>query len=279
MTGSKKAIGVLAGAALAIFGVRTAPATVITQWSFSATVAAPDNSPAPTTGSGMAVSLGMDNNYTYSGGELGPSVTNDDITQPGSKKQLQDFTWRIRGNGNAAGPGGNGWNNSAPNYTQGAEFEVSTAGYQDIGLSFDWYCTTQGVGNMQVQYTLDDTQATPTWVNLGSDLIATSNNFYGAPATGGGPTNSIDLSSIPGVVNDPNFAVEMVSVQPVSGDSNFSTTPSGDYAAAAGGAYNNSSGNWSFGNITISGAAVPEPASVSLLGMAGLALLGRRRGK
>jgi hypothetical protein len=278
MNWSMKALCMLTVAGAGVFGARAAQATVITQWAFPATVAAPDNSPAPTTGVGTAISLGMDNNYTYAGGELGPSVTNDDITQPGSKKQLQDFTWRIRGNGNVAGPGANGWNNSAPNYTQGAEFEVSTAGASDITLSFDWYCTTQGVANMQVQYTLDDTQANPTWVNLGSDLIATSNNFFGAPATGGGPTNSFDLSSIAGVANDPNFAVEMVSVQPISTDANFATTPAGDYAAAAGGAYNNSSGNWSFGNITVAG-VVPEPASVSLLGLTGLALLGRRRTK
>ena len=187
-----KAVRVLVVTSLGVYGVRAAQATVITQWAFPATVAAPDNSPAPTTGVGTAISLGMDNNYAYAGGELGPSVTNDDITQPGSKKQLQDFTWRIRGNGNAAGPGGNGWNNSAPNYTQGAEFEVSTAGASNITLSFDWYCTTQGVANMQVQYTLDDTQANPTWVNLGSDLIATGNNFFGRlPRAAVRPTFSI----------------------------------------------------------------------------------------
>src|SRR6202034_4151217 len=105
MNWSMKALCMLTVAGAGVFGARAAQATVITQWAFPATVAAPDNSPAPTTGVGTAISLGMDNNYTYAGGELGPSVTNDDITQPGSKKQLQDFTWRIRGNSHAAGPG------------------------------------------------------------------------------------------------------------------------------------------------------------------------------
>ena len=197
MTKSKKALGVLAAAAaVGIWGARAASAATITEWTWSAKVS-PDNSPAPAIGSGTAVSLGMANDYTYAGGETSPTTTKDDITQPGSSGQLTDYTWRIRGANNASGQPGNGWNNSAPNYTQGAEFEVSTAGYTGIGLSFDWYCTTQGVANMQVQYTLDDTQASPTWVNLGSDLVATSNNFYGAPAPGGGPTNTFDRARFP----------------------------------------------------------------------------------
>ncbi|HTW94796.1 MAG TPA: PEP-CTERM sorting domain-containing protein [Tepidisphaeraceae bacterium] len=268
----------------AVFGMisaispSAAKATIITQWSFTAKVTGPDNSPSPTTGTGTAISLGMTNSYSYAGGETSPTTTNDDITQPGSKSQLQDYTWRIRGFDNASGQPGNGWNNSAPNYTQGAEFEVPTTGYNNIGISFDWYCTTQGVANMQFLYTLDDTQATPTWVPVGSDLIATANNFYGAPASSSTtPTNSFDLTGIAGVGNDPNFAFEMVSVQPISTDTNYSTTTLGDYASAGGGNYNNSSGNWSFGNVTVS--EVPEPASASLLSLAGLTLLRRRQGK
>jgi hypothetical protein len=291
MNKSRRAFGVLAAAALGIVGVRSASATTITEWTWTATQTAPVNSPTPAVGTGTAVSLGMTNSYSYIGGEGPGSVTNDDITQPGSTGQLTDFAWRIRGNSNSKNSGAgeaNGWNNSAPNYTQGAEFEVPTTGYSDINVSFDWYCTTQGVANMQFLYTLDDTQASPTWVPVGTDLVATSNNFYQGNG-GTSPTNSFDLSSIPGVANDPNFAFEMVSVRPVLGDSDYvagGTGPGtdGNYAAASGDTsaattvdYNNSSGNWSFGNIAVSGTAVPEPASASLLGLAGLALLGRRR--
>jgi hypothetical protein len=285
---TRKALYAAATAVIAAVGVHAASAATITEWSWTAKQTAPVNSPTPSTGTGTAVSLGMTNSYTYGGGETSPTTTNDDITQPGSSGQLTDFTWRIRGFDNASGQPGNGWNNSAPNYTQGAEFQVPTTGFSNIGVSFDWYSTTQGVANMQFLYTLDDTQATPTWVPVGTDLIATSNNFY-QPNGGTSPTNSFDLSSIPGIANDPNFAFEMVSVRPVVGDSDYSLTgpgSDGNYAAATGDGssatavdYNNSSGNWSFGNIAVTGTAVPEPASASLLGLAGLALLNRRRNR
>jgi PEP-CTERM motif len=269
-----KALLLASSAAVALMGIRSASADVITQWSFPAVVAAPDNSPAPTTGSGTADSLGMTNNYTYAAGEGPGSSTNDDITQPNTAgtPPSNEFAWRIRGNSNKknSGPGqANGWNNSAPNYTQGAEFVESTAGFTNINLSFDWYCTGSGVANLQILYTTNASAATPTWTPVGADLIAPGNNFYN--------TNTPEISvAIP--AGGADFAVEMVSVKPVPTDANYSSTNGdGNYASAAGGDYNNSSGNWSFNNITVSGTPVPEPASVGLLGLSGLALLARRR--
>ena len=235
MIKSKKALGVLAAAALGVVGVRGASAsTIITQWAFgNSVVASPYNSPPPTTGSGTAVSLGMTNSYTYGGGEGPGSVTNDDIENAGGT--INESTWRIRGNSNTKNSGAglaNGWNNSAPNYTQGAEFVESTAGYTNLNLSFDWYCTTQGVGNLQIQYTLDASNANPTWVNVGSDLIATPNDFYGEPSASE-PNVSVSIPDAGGS----DFAVQLVSVRPVPGDSDYSATgPGGDgnYAAAKG---------------------------------------------
>jgi hypothetical protein len=292
MTRSKKALGLLSAAAFGVFGVHAASGTIVTQWDFNAigVQSAPYNSPAPTTGTGTAISLGMTNSYAYSGGETSPTTTADDVlsTSGTANPSFTENLWRIRGFNNASGSPGNGWNNSAPNYTQGAEFEANLTGYAPTSLAFDWYCTSQGVANLQVQYTLDDTQASPVWVNLGGDLIATSNDYYGAAA--GSPTNTISLTSLPaGATGDANFAVQLVSVKPVPGDSDYSATgPGGDgnYATAKGDTssatakdYNNSSGNWRFGEVTFNGTAIPEPASASLLGLAGLGLLGRRRSK
>jgi len=272
MIQSRKAFGMIAAAAFSVFGVRAASATVITNWSFTATVA-PDNSPTPSTGAGTATSLGMTNSYTYAGGETTPTTTNDDITSVTTSAFGAQDTWRIRGANNKSGKPGNGWNNSAPDYTQGAEFAVDTTGFTNIGFSFDWFATNQGIANMQVRYSTDGVIFT----NLGTDLIATPNDYYGG-ASATEPNISLDLSSIPGASNDPTFAIELVSVRPVASDPNFLGAGDTNYAGASGGDYNNSSGNWSFNNISVTGTAVPEPASASLLGLAGLGLLRRRRG-
>ena len=44
---SKKALGIVAAAAMAAFGVRGAMATTITEWTWTAKQAAPVNSPRP----------------------------------------------------------------------------------------------------------------------------------------------------------------------------------------------------------------------------------------
>jgi hypothetical protein len=113
-------------AAAAVFAVPEGASAqaVITQWNFTAVVAAPDNSPAPTTGVGTATSLGMTNGYSYTNGYPGGaalgtgSVTSDDILQsPGvANPAIMDFTWRVRGQAGAGttGSANNGWNQSAP---------------------------------------------------------------------------------------------------------------------------------------------------------------------
>jgi hypothetical protein len=288
---STKAAALIAAAVCGVVGVRNAPAAIITQWNFSGvTTGTVIDDPAPTTGNGSSLSLGMTNSYAYSNGEGPGAVDGSNYTNVASAadKSFSENTWRIVGNNNNKNAGAgkaDGWNNSAPNGTQGAEFLASTVGFTGVNVGFDWYCTTQGVGNLQVEYTLDGGS---TWTPIGTDFVATANDFYGATATGVTvPNISIDLSSIPGASDDAGFGIEMVSVRPVSTDANYNSAfaTNGDYAAASSTAatpvvYNNSSGNWSFSNITVSGTAVPEPASLGALGLAGMALLnGRRRNK
>src|ERR1700678_608314 len=110
-----------------------AQAQVITDWDFgSVAVTAPDNTPAATTGTGSASSLGMTNSYTYSTSPaITGSVTYDDITNDtgnfgAAGNNGNGDVWRIRGEDTSTI--GNGWNNAAPEYSQGAQFLTSTVG-------------------------------------------------------------------------------------------------------------------------------------------------------
>ena len=272
----------IAAAAMVSLTAHAASAAVITQYAFTAASPTPSPTESATTGTGTATALGMTNAYTYANGEGPGSVDGSNITTVTGLAGFSEATYKIVGNSNKANSGAgkaNGWNNAAPNYTQGLQFTSDTTGFQPTQLSFDWFSTTQGVGNLQVRYSLDGN----TWINLGADLVATSGDFYGSAT--GTPSNTLSLVGLPAdATNDPKFAIQLVSVRPVVGDSNYSPTgPGGDgnYASAAGGGadYNNSSGNWSFNNLTVSGAAVPtpEPATAALLGLSGVALLKRRR--
>ena len=213
--------------------------TTITQWNFNTigVQAQPYNNPPPTFGVGTAMSLGMSNNYTFGTG-VG-SVPDSDVTnskQPvnGSGTKETTFTfdnWRIY-----AAPN-NGWSIYAPQYTQGIEVDTSTVGYSNINFSFNWYSTTYAPRDMQVEYNLNTSNpsgwtsfSTSTAFSASSSytgavsvpisptgtLNANSNNFWGYTTNGGTgqgqvPLITVNLSSVPGANNDPNFGIRLVS--------------------------------------------------------------------
>jgi hypothetical protein len=261
-------------------------AQVITAWSFENNAVAVNNNPAPSIGSGTASSVGMN---LYPTPNIG--VTTDDVllgkaadTGANGVANLTQ-TWRVRAQAGANGAA-NGWSSLAPIGTQGAVFAASTAGYNSINVSFDWYATTQGEANMQLEYTTDGVS----WHNValtlgGSDAgLAVLNNtlslntvvgsyvsdnllLNGASAGQNWFTGLTASITDPAAANNPNFAIEMV---------NAST--GADNVSAQGAALNNNSGNWRFDNIQISGvAAAPEPSTLALAGLGLTALFGFRR--
>jgi hypothetical protein len=243
------ACAVMAAAA----GAAVAQPAVFTEWNFnSLPTNVIINSPPPSTGHGTAVPLGMDSVYHF---DTSPaqnrSYTCCDVLAAGASGDSgnPNNCWRVRGSfdGTLANAG-LGWALQAPQYTQGAEFDVSTVNYSGIVVTFDWFTTNQGVRNMQVQYSTD---AGATWTNTGPVLIAQQNGWRN--------TQTADLSTITAVNDNANVRVRLVSVY----DPSYSgSTPNPvwphlpTYTGASGGQYNNNSGNWRFDRVTFTGTPI-----------------------
>lgn len=220
-------------------------------------------------GEPYATSLGMSNSYAYisSGATIAVgSVPACDITSTGGLAASGSYTanaWRIRGaatNGYVVTAGaptgtGNGWNLLAPEYSQGAEFQADTTGFNGIGVAFNYFSTKEGIRDMAVQYTTDDGS---TWTTAQS-LISVPNDWYGS---------SQDAIVIPfpsSCDNNLNFGVRMVSAYDSTGNVG-NQYASATLSKSKTQIYNDSSGNWRFGTVTIvTVASVPEPSTIALL--------------
>lgn len=249
--------------------------TTITTWNFASDYVAPRNgldynsSPAPSTGSGRASALGMSNHYNGTNSISGPDI----LASPGSSDGF--YAWCIRGDSTKVGSGGNGWSSKAGIGTQGAEFDVSTAGFNNIQISFDVGTTAQSERNLQLEYTING----QTWLNAtltsAGSLGCLENNTCSQDTVDGsfvelgiGWNNGItaDLSGITCVNNDPNFGIRIVNASTGSDDVNVE-----------GSACNNVSGDWCLNNVVVQ--SVPEPAMLTLGSLGGLSLFLLRRKK
>ena len=264
-----------------------AQADTIAAWNFENNTIATNNSPAASTGVGTASAIGMTNSYNST-----TSVNTDDVVL-GVKSDtgangVADKTqvWRVRGQ-----TPGNGWSSQAAIGTQGAQFSSSTAGYNDITVSFDWYTTTQGEANLQLQYTTDGVNYINVPITIGANStlgLAALTNTTSANTVNGSYisdnllTNGTQagqdwFTGLTATIADPNAANDAL-----FGFRLVNASTGVDDVSTQGTALNNTSGNWRFDNVSISGtvvAAVPEPESYALL-LAGLGLVGfaaRRR--
>jgi uncharacterized protein (TIGR03437 family) len=255
-----RAVSLAATILLSAAAVPVAQAQVIAAWTFENSAIALNNTPAPSTGSGTAKPLGMDLFQTAT--NIG--ITTADITQGSTgdtgtngAANLSQI-WRVRAVPAAGLPStatANGWSSAAPIGTQGAMFSASTVGYTNITVSFDWYATNQGEAKLQLQYTTDGANWTNVPVSPGSapatallnnkTSVYTVKGWYVMKTGGTGQSWSPGMTatiSDPAAANNPKFAIQMV---------NAATGV--DCINVLGTALNNSSGNWRFDNVTISG--------------------------
>lgn len=222
--------------------------TAITQWNFNGTSATtvPGGTAAPTasTGSGIASLIGGVTATFASGAASGGSSDPVTTAPPNYAWNLTNFPAQSAGSGSA-----------------GAQFAVSTAGYENITIRWDTRFSNSSNRFLQLLYSIDGT----TFGSAGLANDGIFENVAGGDAWSNGI--SFSLSAISAASNNASFAFRVVSV--------FSPT-SGAYVSSNSTVAYATTGTMRFDMVTVSGTLIPAPGAVALLGVAGLAA-GRRR--
>ncbi len=120
----------------------------------------------------------------------------------------------------------NGWSSLAPVGTQGIQINADTTGFGSLQVAFDWYATTKGEANLQLQYTTDGVN----WHNValtipaaestdctfvdntsGSDNNSVTGYYVHLPANGQQWITNLTASiTDPAAANNPNFGLRIV---------------------------------------------------------------------
>ncbi|MFN4242668.1 MAG: PEP-CTERM sorting domain-containing protein [Tepidisphaerales bacterium] len=232
---------VLAAAAVAVSAPLASASVILAQWNFNQSASMPVPNPYPTAvGSGTLSLIGGVTVTLASGTANGGSTDPVNTTPPNYGYNVTTFPAQ-------------GTNDR----TAGIQALVSTVGYLDIQLRWDQRHSNTAARHVQVQYTIDGVNFT----DIGPLFVGTAGDtwFNG---------RSVDFSAVPGVDNNPNFGIRIVSAfDPGLGNAYVPSNSTSTYA---------SGGTWRFDMLTISGTVIPEPATLGLLAPAVL-VLGRRR--
>lgn len=231
-------IKTLAAAALLASGA--AHAVTITQWNFNSSPA--DSS----TGTGSTAAAVGTGSASLVGGVTATFASGDASGGSSDPAIVDDSGWNLTTF--AAQGTGSG--------TRGAQFLVSTAGYQDITVSYDLRHSNTSSAWEQVQVTTDGS----TWTNVASFLGDKGDTWFNG--------RSVDLSAVTAADDNASFGIRVLSMFAPGTSSYLAASPTGSYGTA---------GTWRFDMVTISGtaitAAVPEPSTYAML-LAGILAIG-----
>ncbi|MGL4423919.1 MAG: PEP-CTERM sorting domain-containing protein [Gemmataceae bacterium] len=212
---------------------------VLTQWNFNGpnatSVPGGTGSPTPVVGVGTAALVGGTTATFASGNASGGST--DPVTD------ATDFGWNTTNYAAA----------SAENKQRGAQFNVNTAGFESLVITFDTRHSNTSSRFVQLQYSTDGT----TFVD------APSGQFSATVGDTWFNNRSVDLSAITGVNDNPNFAFRIVTAFDPAGSSYVASTNTSTYGIT---------GTLRYDMVTVTATPVPEPASI--LGLTGLAMGG-----
>jgi hypothetical protein len=225
-------------------------ASPLTTWDFDNVALGVSASPATSAGFGSSSVLGF-------GGSSSPTV----VSQSGSSSGGAN-AWSLGNTGGATV----GWNTGAVIGSQGAKFAVSTLGYYQIQVSFDVYTQPNSEAALLVQYSQDGIY----WQNanitsagtagiLATNTITTNGIvagnsyllFTNSAAAGWNNGVTVNLSGIPGVANDPSFAIRIVNA---ATGTNCLDVTGAQYSAA-------NNGDWTLDNVAFTGVSFDTVAS------------------
>jgi MYXO-CTERM domain-containing protein len=212
----------------------TASAAVVTQWTFNSSNAALTLTPYIGTGTASYVGGTAANSTGFSSGWV------DDTT---AVSPVLNYRWTMT-TFPATGSSG----------TAGAQFAVSTAGYQDVVITFGLRNSNTASKYAQLQYSTNGT----TFADFGNVIEGVGDAWTSV---------SRDLSSLTTTDNNSAFAFRVVSV--------FAPGTSA-YAASKSTSTYGVGGTYGFDLVTVNGTAIPSPGAVALLGLAGLVARRRR---
>jgi len=209
-------IGLWAAALLS--GPATTHAQItITQWNFNSNPADANTGTgitAPSTGTGTA-SLAGSTTATFASGDANGGST-DPATGDDSGWNLSSFA-----------PQG------TADRSQGAQFLVSTVGFQNINVRWDQRHSNTAPRHVQLQYTTNGS----TWTDFGSPFLGTAGDTWFN-------NRSADLSAITAANNNPNFGIRIVAA--------FAPATSAYAASNATSSYS-TTGTWRLDMVTVTG--------------------------